>query len=279
MKDKILFMIIHDEILYLRGSDMDHKMWYSSLGYDTSDFEEVIRGFIIDNIAVFYKGLNFEYDEKVIRAAHMYSSSIREYLKNPMLEVYCGVVIRSAGEKWEPIFKITDGDNENLNSSSSQFEQISALKNENVPTSSVNNGPILEFYNNYQNKEFIKKAVKVTILILLLNLLNIFVLQRIIQRNYYINRFDSFLHFFIILSLIVSIIGYARKSDNTRYFTIIASICMVLMFDFISVILGVFYFLFSVDQNYISGIVKFLKLSVSFIKDKFKSFLKKNKKS
>ena len=49
MNNKVLFLIIGNEVKYLQDSTMDHKEWYVSLGFDPSTFDSVVRGFILDN--------------------------------------------------------------------------------------------------------------------------------------------------------------------------------------------------------------------------------------
>ena len=75
MSNKTLFMIIDNQVLYLSDSNMDHREWYVSLGFDSSSFDNVIRGFIADNKIIFYKGF-FQYDDSVIKAAEVLSPSI-----------------------------------------------------------------------------------------------------------------------------------------------------------------------------------------------------------
>ena len=108
MDSKILFMIVDNEVKYLADTKMDHREWYLSLGYDNNNFDNIVRGYIIEGKIVFFKGMNFNYDEEVIKEAKKYASGMRLTLNNPQLEVWCGIVINSYGEKWEPVYKVSD---------------------------------------------------------------------------------------------------------------------------------------------------------------------------
>ena len=99
MDNKIQFMIINGDVQYLQNSTMDHREWFISLGGNPADFEQVIRGFIMDNKIVFFKGLNFNYDQQVMNAAIIYSERIKQAMNNQNLEVYCGITISSYGAK------------------------------------------------------------------------------------------------------------------------------------------------------------------------------------
>ena len=46
--NRILFMLINGEMKYLQQNDGDHREWYLSLGGDPNNFENIVRGFILD---------------------------------------------------------------------------------------------------------------------------------------------------------------------------------------------------------------------------------------
>ncbi len=59
MNNRILFMIIDDQVKYLTDSNMDHREWYVSLGLDPNNYENIVRGFVMDGKIIFFKGMNF----------------------------------------------------------------------------------------------------------------------------------------------------------------------------------------------------------------------------
>ena len=96
--NKVLFMIINGEVKYNFDEKKDHKEWYISLGLDGNLFDSVIRGFVIDNKIIYYKGSNFMYDQEVIQAAKRYTPYIRYSLQKPNLEACCGIVFSNPTE-------------------------------------------------------------------------------------------------------------------------------------------------------------------------------------
>ena len=63
MNQKILFIIYNGEIKFLQNSPMDHREWYQSLGGNMEEYDNVIRGYIIDNMIIFFKA-NLNYDNE-----------------------------------------------------------------------------------------------------------------------------------------------------------------------------------------------------------------------
>ena len=215
MDNKIQFMIINGDVQYLQNSTMDYREWFISLGGNPADFEQVIRGFIMDNKIVFYKGLNFNYDQQVMNAALMYSEKIKQAMNDPKLEVYCGITISSQGAKWEPVVKINDS-------------------------------------------EFLKKAIIVTIIIMILSILNSIFFQKI-GRAVIVTKFDIFLSILQVILLGTCIYLYKQKNKYAKYVAIATSIVMIFTFNIISIILGIIYLLFTVDQKYIQKIENLVK--------------------
>ena len=254
MDNKIQFMIVNGDIQYLQNSTMDHREWFISLGGNPADFEQVIRGFIIDNKIVFFKGLNFNYDQQVMNAAIMYSEKIKEAMKNPNLEVYCGIIISSYGAKWEPIVKINENE--------LQKEKIEEKK-ENPKTilnqhKNIENGAILEIKNNFNDDKFIKKTIIITTIIMVLSICNSIFFQRI-GRTVIIMKFDIFLSILQVILLGMCIYLYKQKNKYAKYVAIATSIVMIFTFNIISIILGFIYLLFIVDQKYFQKIENILK--------------------
>lgn len=248
--NRVLFMIVNNQIKYLTGSDMDHREWYNSLGLDINNFDNIVRGYVIDNKIIYFKGMMFNYDEEVIKAARVFTPSIRSYLGNPSLEVYCGIIVNGQGQKWEPVLRI----NENEITGFVQTKPVEIKNKEYIET-----GPVLELKNNYEDPKFIKTATIVTLIVLVLTLvlkIILFSKQELLQTR---NSFDILLSIAQIGSLGFVIYGYNKKISYTKYIGIIASILIVLTLDVFDIIIGVLYFLFSIDQNYFIKVINFIK--------------------
>lgn len=104
-RKRIAFMIINDDIMFLEYNIMSHKEWYKSLNVKQDNFENIVRGYILENKVVFYKG-NFEYDEEVIKAVEKYCPIIKEKYDIKNLEVGVGLIEGKNGESWKPMKKI-----------------------------------------------------------------------------------------------------------------------------------------------------------------------------
>ena len=257
MNNRILFMIINNNVQYLQNSTMDHREWYASLGYPPETFDNIVRGYVIDKKIVFFKGINFNYDQEVIMAAKTFSPSIRLFLQDSSLEVYCGIVVNSYGEKWEPVLKINEDE---LQSNIPLDTQEKNNKNEVAEM-----GPVLELKNDYNNQNFVRRATLVTTIVLIITIVMkvyLFFKGEILQVN---NISDIILTFLQIFLLSFTIYGYKKGVSYTKYLGLGASICIILTFHFIDVVMGVLYFLFNVDQEYFVKIRnffgKYLKLN------------------
>ena len=90
---RIAFIIINDEILFLKNSTLSHYEWYKELtgSEDRNEFNKLVRGYYLDGSVTFYKG-DFKYDEECIKAANDYCYKIKDYCKVDKLKVYCGVL-------------------------------------------------------------------------------------------------------------------------------------------------------------------------------------------
>ncbi|MBO5477217.1 MAG: hypothetical protein J6A15_05630 [Clostridia bacterium] len=104
-KSRVAFMIINSKIYFLENSDMSHKEWYLSLGYDIEKFEDIVRGYYREGEIVFYKG-DFIYDEHVIKLAKQYSQKIKKHVKDFNAKVYVGVIKGKVGQIWQPDLEI-----------------------------------------------------------------------------------------------------------------------------------------------------------------------------
>ena len=101
MNSKILFMIFNNEVKIQEDNGMDHREWYLSLGGNPDEFDKLIRGFVIGDKIIFYRG-NFSYDEEVINYAKAYAPYIRNVLGNNNLIVCCGILANGINNSWEP---------------------------------------------------------------------------------------------------------------------------------------------------------------------------------
>lgn len=249
MNDRILFMIIDDQVKYLTEGNMDHREWYSSLGLDPNNYENIVRGFVLDGKIIFFKGTNFIADQEVITMAKRHAPGIRLQLNNTY-EVYCGIEAHSLGGKWEPIVKINDNE---LTGIVQKKEEVKEYVPKELSSS-------LEFKNNYEDPKFIKRAILVTVIVLIISLLvNIL---GIIKDPSKLDLLEVIFIVGQVIALILTIVGYIKKKESVKVTGIIAALLLVLTFNIINIILGIFYFVFSVDQGYfikLSNMIKGLK--------------------
>lgn len=252
MNNKILFMIVDNQVKYLSGSTMDHREWYVSLGYDVNNFENIVRGIVADGKIVYYKGSAFNYDAEVLDAAKVYTPSIRTSL-NINYPVFCGILINSYNSKWEPIVQINE--NEITGFVVTQKKEEKKVE----PKVPVETRPVLEFKNNYDDPSFIKKAVIVTGVVLILEIIIKVILfnkQEILKSSSF---FDVLLSFSQIGLLGFCIFGYLKKIPYTKYLSIVASVLILFTFDIFDIIIGILYALFSIDQGYFISLINMIK--------------------
>lgn len=251
MSERNLFMIINNEFKYLAHTTMDHREWYTSLGYDPTYFDSVVRGYVVDHKIVFFKGMTFNYDEEVIKIARMYTPVIREVFQDSSLPAYCGIIVDSYGSKWEPVVHIVENEITGLPAAAPPVVE--------KPKVQVESGPALELKNDYQDPAFCKKAALITSIFLGLSFLikiYLFSQNQILQLQ---NFTDVLLSLAQIGILIYTIYGYHKRLSSAKYSGIVASVLLVLTLDFLDVLLGILYFLFSVDQNYFVTMINFVK--------------------
>lgn len=250
MSEKVLFMIINNEIKFLENSTMDHREWYQSLGFDPNVFDQIVRGYVLEHKIVFFKGINFNYDEEVIQMARKYSPSIRDYCHDPSLEVYCGIVVQSYGSKWEPVLRISEDEISGI-----PVQTPVPLKKKKEP---VETGPVIEFKNDYDNEQFRKRAIIVTIVVLIITII-VKIALFLEGRSLQINNFSSLLLAFSQVIILVFVInGYMKRLSYTKYLSLLASLLIVLTLNIWDVIIGVLYFVFSVDQGYFEKIFEII---------------------
>ncbi len=103
--NRIAFIIVDNEIKYLRNSSLSHKEWCLSLGISDESYNNLVRGYIKDNEIVYYQG-DFKYNDYVIKVC---TDTYERVAKDNNLKdysVYCGVIKGKIGEKWKPILKV-----------------------------------------------------------------------------------------------------------------------------------------------------------------------------
>ena len=258
--DRILFMIIDNQVKYYQGMDKDHKEWYLSLGLDEANFNNIIRGFISDGKIVFYKGENFNYDDEVMTAAKGFAPSMRITLNNLNLEVWCGVLIDGYNVKWEPIVRINDTELTGI------IEQPKP-KEEKKEVVERPREAVIDFKNDYDDPAFRKRAIIVTIVALILTI----AIKSILinnQKMYTSNGGDSLLMILQIGLLAGSLYGYIAKKKFTKYLGIGAGIVLLLMFDPLDIILGILYLVYSIDESYYVKAHQLIKKLIDKISNK-----------
>ena len=207
MNNRILFLIYNNEVKYLQNSNMDHREWFLSLGGKQEEYEQLIRGFIMDGKVLFFKGSEFKYDNE---------NEIENYVEKPI----------KVPEKKEI----------------KEFHQE----------------PVLEFKNNYEDEKFIKVATTFTTVILVLTVIAKVVLISTKKMNP--SSFGEILLILAqVLTLIGTIYGYKKKKEFTKYLSLLAAISIILTFDLFDIIIGIIYFIFSVDQGYFVSLENFIK--------------------
>lgn len=251
---KTLFMILHDEVLLIEDDGRDHKEWYDSLGEDSSLFDQVIRGFIIDGKIIFFKAF-FNYDDEVIKSAKKFAPIIRNKLKNKELKVYCGILPGGGyGNKWEPILEIKEEELE-------QSPKKKKKEKKKIELPKVE-GKGLDINNDYNSLEFTRIGFAISMVVLGISM--IIIGFSINSSNLQFKSMgDAFLVFLQFLLLIIVMVGYKKQANFTKYCAFGVSLLMILTFNIGEVILGILYFLFSVDVSYFTKSFNFIKSKLS----------------
>lgn len=246
--NKVLFMIINNEVRFNMDSNIDHKEWYTSLGFSMDLFETIVRGFVMNNRIIFYKGSTFNYDEEVIKAAKMYTPYIRFTLQNQTLEPYCGISFTNP-TNWEPILKIQENEITGIPTSTPKKE-----KKETVEV-----GPLLEIKNNYEDEKFIKTAIIVTGIVLGITIVMKIILMSQKGGLSLGNLSDGLLILSQVGLLSITIYGHIKRQTFAKYTGLVASILLIFTFHIVDVIVGILYFLFCVDYHYYIKLIQIIK--------------------
>ncbi len=267
MNQRILFLIYKDEIKFTQNPNIDHKEWFHAIGGTDEEYENLIRGFIIDDKMIFVKK-DLGYDSEVISVAQRCAPLIKKQLNKPYLKVCCGIQRGMNGSSWEPIMVLKE---------ESVTEEQKELLQRVDHGSSNTSGTIIDFKNNYEDPKFIKYAEKFTLILLIITI----IVKVILIGNKTIlmsSRWNSLLVYAQIIFLILTLIGYNRKMKNTKYFGIAACIALFFMFDLPDIIIGIINLFFTVDQTYIIDFLDFCHRIKEKIKTKTEHTKKNNKK-
>ena len=245
-----LFFILDGQLKCIADEKMDHREWISSLGLPLDNFENIVRGYVIDGKIVFFKGSTFNYDDEVYKDAIMYGPMIRDICGNSSLPICCGILIEAYGSKWEPIVVVSEDD---INKGIAPKPEVKEKK-EYV---SKETGPVIEIKNDYENPEFIKKAFIVTTFV--------FAITIILQMYFY--SFGNFKLGSLVDMLLslgqVGCFGYAMymyKNNNgmAKYVSIAGAVLLMLSFNLLAIVVGILYLLFCIDQNYFTKIINMI---------------------
>lgn len=258
MNDKILFIVLNDEIKFLKGSTMDHREWYLSLGGAPEKYDDIIRGYIMKGKVIFFKA-NLNYDKEVIDFATKTGIAIRNQINEPTYKICCGINPGHDGADWEPILTIPDEEllgyksEEQLQQEAKKLE--SQKRNEELGTVE---GPLIEFRNDFTNPEFIKYAKTFTIVMTILAIIS----KIILSFTGALSSGGGFLTLLILIQiggLIATIVGYQKKIPQTKYIAFASAVASVCLFDIPDIIIGVLIGLFTVDQTYIIKMMQMVK--------------------
>ena len=261
MNTSTIFMIIGDSIKYLDNPTVGHSDWYDELGLDRSNYQNTVIGAVVDNKIVFYKS-NFSYDDEVINCAKMFGLDVMRHINNYDYKVCCGVLLGKQKGDWEPIYTLNDEDIEGYKvkeKAKTRFERgNNDTKEEKIEKEIVHEQielgrEVIDFKNNLEDPIFIKKAIITSLITLILNI--IITISWISIWPIHNSRVTTFCLFISSLLLIVSIIFFKTKNRSVKITGLVAAILIAFNFNFLSIILGLYYFIFIVDENIISNAV------------------------
>ena len=281
MNEKILFMIINDEIKFLTNPNKDHREWFLELGGKEEDYSKLVRGFILDGAIVFFKD-NFNYDMEVMDLAKKCGPLIRQQLNRPNLKVCCGINFGQNGSKWEPIVTLTEEELSEaaINVEEEQKELLrreEERKRQEAIRSRDTDNKIIEFKNDWEDPKFIKYATMFTLIILAAIIISKIILilnKTIILEN---NRWMQLLIMVQIIAPIITILGYRLKRPNAKYCGVATTIASFFFFDIMDIVIGAFNLFFTVDHKYIIKFMEFVNEVIERIKREIKKIKARQK--
>lgn len=267
MNNKVVFIIFNNQVIFQTNQNQDIKEWYISLGGDINNFDNLIRGFVMNNKMVFFK-TDFKYDQEVIDAALTFSQYIKTVLKNDNLKVCCGILTNGMYDSWEPILVL--GEKDFANREKVEIEDGTTKLVERLGTDSIAE-PMIEFKNDFADPEFQKLAVRYTKTVLFLCIVIKVIL--IVLGKAHSSGFDLLLILAQIGLLGFCIHGFQVNHPKIKLVSVLAAASLFLMFDIGDILLGAFYLLFVIDAEIIKNGINLIKK----IKETIKGKLKKNK--
>ena len=281
MDEKILFMIINDEIKFLTNPNKDHREWFLELGGKEEDYSKIIKGYIMNGMIIFFKD-NFNYDMEVMNIAKKCAPLIRKQLGRPNLKVCCGIQPGQNGSSWEPIMTLTE---EELSGAAIDVEEEQKellrreeeRKREEEIRSRATDNKIIEFKNDWEDPKFIKYATTFTLIILFAIIISKIILlanKTIILEN---NRWMQLLVIVQIIAPIITILGYRLKRPNAKYCGVATTLASFFFFDIIDIVIGAFNLFFTVDQRYIIKFMDFANEVIARIKREINKIKAKQK--
>ena len=265
MNTSTIFMIIGDSIKYLDNPTVGHSDWYDGLGLDRNNYQNTVIGAVVDNKIVFYKS-DFSYDDKVINCAKRFGLDVMKHVNNYDLKVCCGVLKKKKKSDWEPIYTLNDEDIEGYKvkeKAKTRFERgNNDTKEEKIEKEIVHEQielgrEVIDFKNNLEDPIFIKKAIITSLITLILNI--IITISWISIWPIHNNRVTTFCLFISTLLLIISIIFFKAKNNSVKITGLVAAILIAFNFNFLSIVLGIYYFIFIVDEGIINNLVVNIK--------------------
>ena len=91
-KKRIAFLIVNNEILFLQNSPMTHYEWAKSINIDVSNFDEITRGYALNNEIFFYHG-NLADRNPLFRTKRPYPD-IFEFYRTDISRVLCHIIFK-----------------------------------------------------------------------------------------------------------------------------------------------------------------------------------------
>ena len=283
MNTNCIFMIVDDKILFLDNPTTGHSEWYNSLNFDTNEFPNTTIGAVVEDKIVFYKN-DLSYDDKVIDCAKRFGLEVMKHINNFDCKVCCGVILGKETGGWEPIYVLNGKDivgyiekekaltrveKGNDKNEEQIVQEIKEKEKEEANKDKMElRADIIDFNNNYEDPGFIKRVTIVTIIVLVLNLIitNLWMMFWP-AHNTMGSKFSLFL---TTILLMISIIFFKAKKSTAKITSLIAAALIVFNFNILSILLGLYYFTFIIDEEIINNIVNFIKSINNKIKNKKK---------
>ena len=264
MNTNLIFLIVGDNIKYLDNPTIGHSEFYDSLGLDRNNYQNTVIGAVVDNKIVFYKS-DFSYDDKVINCAKRFGLDVMRHINNYDHKVCCGVLLGKQKGDWEPIYTLNDEDIEGYivkekaktrfekGNNNPKEEKIEKDNNETIELGRE----VIDFKNDLEDPKFIKKAIITSLITLILNIF--ITISWISIWPIHNNRVTTFCLFISTLLLIISIIFFKAKNNSVKITGLVAAILIAFNFNFLSIVLGLYYFIFIVDEGIINNLVVNIK--------------------